>query len=73
MSTLPLSDDEATVRFLGPGEFIICGDPLHVTEAITFFKGQARTVPRPVVEWALGMNTSRQAEVFELVTEGGGE
>jgi hypothetical protein len=70
MSSQHLSDEEApkTVRLL-MGEVLICGDPLMVSETITFLKGEPKTVTAAVARWALGLNASRQAEVFELVEE----
>jgi hypothetical protein len=60
------------IRFLGPGPFIICGEPGVIEGSFTLLKDKATRVPKPVADWALGMNASRQAEVFELV-EGGEE
>jgi len=74
MTTRALRDDEGTVviRFLGPGPFIICGEPGVIQGSFTLLKGKPMRVPKEVAEWAIGMNASRQAEVFELV-EGGEE
>jgi len=68
----PADAETRVVRFLGPGEVLICGDPAVIEKSITFQKGVAVTVPLVVALWAMGMNASRQAEVFELV-EGGEE
>ena len=68
----PADAETRVVRFLGPGEFLVCGDPAVIEKSITFLKDKATRVPVAVAEWAMGMNASRQAEVFELV-EGGEE
>ena len=69
MSSPHLSDEQpVTIRLVGM-PVCICGDPLVVSQSITFMKGVPKTVPAAVARWAMRLNASRQAEVFELVEE----
>ena len=63
-------DDGPLVRYLGPDDVFIARAEGESGEQFTFDRGVAVLVTRALADWAIGMNASRQAAVFEVV-EGG--